>query len=30
MNLVWEPFGGIVDKDIHEMIMIKHEAIGKL
>ncbi len=27
---VWEPFGGIVAKGIHEMMMIKHEAIGKL
>ncbi len=27
----WEPFGGIVSKGIHEMMMmIKHEAIGKL
>ncbi len=26
----WEPFGGIVDKGIHEMMMIKCEAIGKL
>ncbi len=27
---VWEPFEGIVAKGIHEIIMIKHEAIGKL
>ncbi len=27
---VWEPFGGIVAKGIHEMMMIKHEATGKL
>ncbi len=27
---VWEPFGGIVAKGIHEMMMIKREAIGKL
>ncbi len=27
---VWEPFGGIVVKCTHEMMMIKHEAIGKL
>ncbi len=26
----WEPFKGIVAKDIHDMMMIKHEAIGKL
>ncbi len=26
----WEPFGGIVTKGIHEMMMIKREAIGKL
>ncbi len=25
----WEPFGGIVAKGIHEMMMIKREAIGK-
>ncbi len=27
---MWEPFGGIVVKGIHEMMMIKREAIGKL
>ncbi len=27
---VWEPFRGIVAKGIHEMMMIKREAIGKL
>ncbi len=27
---VWEPFGGIVAKGSHEMMMIKREAIGKL
>ncbi len=27
---VWEPFGGIVAKGIHEMMMIKCEAISKL
>ncbi len=27
---VWKPFGGIVVKGIHEMVMRKHEAIGKL
>ncbi len=27
---VCEPFGGIVAKGIHEMMMIKCEAIGKL
>ncbi len=27
---VWELFGGIVAKGIHEMMMIKREAIGKL
>ncbi len=26
----WEPFGGILVKSIHEMMMIKGEAIGKL
>ncbi len=26
----WEPFGGIVDKGILEIMMIKCEAIGKL
>ncbi len=26
----WEHFGGIVAKGIHEMMMIKGEAIGKL
>ncbi len=25
----WESFGGIVAKGIHEMMMIKCEAIGK-
>ncbi len=24
----WKPFGGIVAKGIHEMMRIKHEAIG--
>ncbi len=27
---VWEHFGGIVAKGIHEMMMIKREAISKL
>ncbi len=27
---VWESFVGIVAKGIHEMMMIKREAIGKL
>ncbi len=27
---VWETFEGIVAKGIHEMMMIKREAIGKL
>ncbi len=27
---MWEPFGGIVAKVIHEMMMIKREAIDKL
>ncbi len=26
----WEPFGGIVAMGIHEMMIIKSEAIGKL
>ncbi len=26
----WEPFGGIVAMGIHEMMMIKREAIRKL
>ncbi len=26
----WEYFGGIVAMGIHDMMMIKHEAIGKL
>ncbi len=26
----WVPFGGIVAKGIHEMMMIKREAISKL
>ncbi len=26
----WEPFGGIVAKGIHEMMMIKRETISKL